>query len=63
MEIFFVLVPGRLPWRNNWSQHYKRVVLFLVHVLVLVSSGSHVIALRGRYSDGCTWKHIRWSLV
>jgi hypothetical protein len=26
MEMLFLfLVPGKLPWRNDWSQHWKSV--------------------------------------
>jgi hypothetical protein len=32
-------------------------------VVDLVSGKSQVIALRGRYNDGCRRQHIRWSLA
>jgi len=46
MLLFFVLVSGRLLWKNDFSKHWKSIVL------VLVPGNSHVIALRGGYSDG-----------
>jgi hypothetical protein len=43
MLLFLFLVPGRLLWRNDWSQHWKSVeeccsyFLLLYFVLALVS--------------------------
>jgi ABC-type transport system involved in cytochrome c biogenesis permease subunit len=52
MLLFFFLVPDRLLWRNEWSQHWKSVeeccsyFLLLYFVFSLVPERSQVIALR-----------------
>jgi hypothetical protein len=53
--LFFFL--SRLPWRNDWSQHWKSVVLisyYCIFVLALVPGKSQVIALRRSYCDDCS---------
>jgi hypothetical protein len=60
MLLFLFLVPGRLPWRNDWSQHWKSVEEFVliscycIFVLALVPGRSQVIALRRSYCDDCS---------
>jgi hypothetical protein len=59
MEIllFLFLVVGRIPWRNDWSQHWKSVVpisYYCIFILALVPGRSQVIALRRSYCDDCS---------
>jgi hypothetical protein len=57
MLLFLFLVPGRLPWRNDWSQHWKSVVLisyYCIFILALIPDRSQVIALRRSYCYDCS---------
>jgi hypothetical protein len=59
-SLFLFLVPGRLLWKNDWSQHWKSIeeccsyFSLLCFVLALVSGRSKVIALRRSYCDDCS---------
>jgi hypothetical protein len=39
------------------------MTIILVIVIVIVLGKSQVIYMRGSYSDGCRWQHVRWCLA